>query len=170
MGDWITGPNCFGSPVSMMLVLESASVIIDTSVSGSVAWPASSTKMWLKWPRGIPIPSANDEDIQVETMTLKSLILSEGTPKCDGWLSSPCTKWECFKTSADIPLILRDGALYRNSTWLFRMVLSFVVIKSAAALLGAHASIRASVSNLRICRIASIIVLVFPVPNLCSIL
>ena len=155
------GPSCFGSPARMMFVLGSARVLTLIIASGSVAWPASSMKICVKWPRGSPIPAANEAETHVVTMTLKCLILIIGTPKC-----IPSFRYVYGSTSSGTWFLCRDGAMNRKSFSLFKTERSFVTIRSEAELLGAHARMRAAGLVPRTCKMASITVLVFPVPKL----
>ena len=107
------------------------------------------------------MPAANDAETQVETMTLKCLILIIGTPK---WI--PSLRYVYGKTSSGTCNLCRDGAMNRKSLSLFKTEHNFVTIRSAAELLGAHARMRAAGFAPRTCRMASIIVLVLPVPKL----
>ena len=51
--DLITGPSCLGSPAKTtwppLFMFLFRSPANGMTVSGSVAWPASSMKMWVKW-------------------------------------------------------------------------------------------------------------------------
>ena len=66
----ITGPSCMGSPERTTRVFVEATALIAVSASGSAACPASSMKMCVKWPLGMPMLYAKDALPHVVTMTL----------------------------------------------------------------------------------------------------
>lgn len=137
--------------------------LIGIMTSASVACPASSTKICVKCPGFIPIPYGTDAEPHVLTITRYFSSSSLG-----GHSKAPCSLIRVnLRTSSgkNFAVDEREGAISLcKSLSLSNERRS--VMRSAAALLGAHASILDAGSWSNIWRIASTIVNVFPVPGL----
>lgn len=133
------GPSCFGSPERTTRVLSAVSVLIAAvSTSGSEPCPASSMKMCVKWPAGIPMLYGKDACPHVDTITLYVTRLATGGS--EKWLSR---RVEYGRRDAGRAALSRKIALLRRSSWVDKEEERRCAIRSAALLLGAHAKMRA---------------------------